>query len=392
MKVVFVANRYAPALGGSEYVEQHLAEGLVARGHSVTVLATDFRHSHGVSRISPRRDVINGVSVHRFQGYRLRKDPFTISPGMYSWIVSHKTEYDVLVTFTYGYATSWVPALFKLFGLIDKPIIFHPHYGPVGTVNSLLVMLYDATLGMLSIRNAGVIVLLTSKYRDFFKKQEVSEKAISIIPPVVTPIPHVSKHSINLVKEKFSISDKPLTILSLGRVVEYKGIQFMLAGLAKLRASHFEVEKEIIFVIAGDGDFRKELENFVAQENLKNMVRFVGEVTNDEKNVLYRMADVFCLLSYSGESFGIVAAEAMSAGLPVIGSTRGAISEVVEDGVSGIMVNPFDVDAVADAVSKLSEDRIRESLSRNATKKAGNYSQNHVLTNYEHLLTRMVDR
>jgi glycosyltransferase involved in cell wall biosynthesis len=81
---------------------------------------------------------------------------------------------------------------------------------------------------------------------------------------------------------------------------------------------------------------------------------------------LLQASDVFVLAS-TGEAFGLVLAEAMACGVPVVGSCSGAIPEIVEDRVTGLLATPRDEVSFADAIEKLSRDaRLRKEMGANS--------------------------
>ncbi len=391
VRILIIANRYHPALGGSELVQKDLAEGMVHMGHEVTVLVTDLRNSDGYERISTENEVINGVTVRRFWGVRLGKDPLTLAPGMFAWFLSHRNEFDIVVTFTYGYPTSWIPSVGKAIGLSKIPQVFHPHYGPIASIPEVFVDMFDATLGSISISASNAIVLLTPRYVDFFKKKLRDTARVEIIPPIVTPVREVSPKEISQVCKKFGIPHGKKIILSLGRVVEYKGIQHLLHGFAELEKKDSAVAQRYHLVIAGKGDYGAELKELAGTLGIRSSVTFTGEVDEGEKAVLYRMSFVFSLLSYSGESFGLVAVEAMSAGLPVIGSSYGAVPDVVTDEHDGIIVDPFNHSAVSRALLRIDSTELYEKLKKQAEIKSRLYSKENVLPRYEKLLKEVVE-
>jgi N-acetyl-alpha-D-glucosaminyl L-malate synthase BshA len=106
-------------------------------------------------------------------------------------------------------------------------------------------------------------------------------------------------------------------------------------------------------VLIGDGPDRSNAERLVHERGLTDSVRFLGKQL-DFVEVL-QAADVF-LLPSQNESFGLAALEALACGLPVVASRVGGVPEVIEDGVSGFLSAPGDVEGMAASVLKLLTD------------------------------------
>lgn len=151
-------------------------------------------------------------------------------------------------------------------------------------------------------------------------------------------------------------NDAPL--MFLGRVEEIKGPHLAIevarrTGLRLCIAGNVPDEHQ--------GYFEQRIKPFVDGRN----VVYVGAVNDEQKNILLGQARALLMPILWDEPFGIVMVEAMACGTPVIALDRGAVPEVVEDGVSGFVCR--DVDGMVDAVKKLSElDRrnCRESVER----------------------------
>jgi glycosyltransferase involved in cell wall biosynthesis len=361
MKVLFIANRFDPALGGVEVVTRDFSTGLVELGHQVDIYTTDFEDSHGYDRLTSS-PILEHRNVERFKGLRLKKDPFTIAPGMFIQLLKKSSNYDVIVMFTYGYPTSWVPGIMSNLGLIKTPIVFFPSYAPNDNFPKLFLKLFDKTLGYSSFRASNRIVLQTKRFYQDFLDMDFTEVQLPIVPPPVTPIQNVEKEISHKKIKEYGLSNSRY-ILSLSRVVEYKGIHLLLKGFAEYCDVGDQTDLKI--VIAGDGDYRDSLERLCIELDIVDKVVFTGRVSEEEKNILYQNAWAFSLLSYSGESFGITLVEAMSCGLPIIGSSIGAIPFVVKDGENGLIVDPFDSESVRDAIEKLTKMGFREKISRN---------------------------
>ncbi len=141
-----------------------------------------------------------------------------------------------------------------------------------------------------------------------------------------------------------------------GRLVELKGIEYLLSAASALRREFPGLRVEI----AGSGPHRQKLEEGVAHCGLKGHVEFLGWI-NDLNSVLPRW-DVFVMPSLE-EGFPIAALDAMAAGLPVVASSVGGVPELIQDGITGWFVPPGDVDALASRLRLLlSNPQMRHSM------------------------------
>ncbi len=125
-----------------------------------------------------------------------------------------------------------------------------------------------------------------------------------------------------------------------GRLVELKGIEYLLSAASKLRSEFPALRVEI----AGSGPQRAKLEAAVAQASLTGQVRFLGWI--DDLTSLLPRWDIFVMPSLE-EGFPIAALDAMAAALPVIATPVGGVPELIEDGQTGWLVPPRDAEALA---------------------------------------------
>ena len=120
-------------------------------------------------------------------------------------------------------------------------------------------------------------------------------------------------------------------VLFVGRLVEIKGVAYLIEAIKKIDA---------LLVIAGDGPLRKELERQAA--DIKNRVLFLGAKPHDELKTIYASSDIFVVPSITidnGVQEGVptVIMEAMASGLAVVASDSGGISALVHDGQNGLL-------------------------------------------------------
>jgi glycosyltransferase involved in cell wall biosynthesis len=146
-----------------------------------------------------------------------------------------------------------------------------------------------------------------------------------------------------------ALGGRPLALF-VGRLVRYKGCDVLLRALKDVDAAA---------VFAGDGPLKPTLTALATTLGLDARVRFPGEVAPEERLALYHAADVLVLPSVTrAEAFGFVQVEAMACGTPVI-STRvqSGVPWVNQHGVTGIVVEPASVSALASALTSLLGDR-----------------------------------
>jgi glycosyltransferase involved in cell wall biosynthesis len=150
-----------------------------------------------------------------------------------------------------------------------------------------------------------------------------------------------------------SSSADPVVILSVGRLVEKKGTEVLLQGLARIRPGpHWR------FVHVGGGPLRKRLERLASSLGIAQRVEWRGAMTQDRLLDEYRAADVFALASRiagDGDRDGLpnVLAEAQSQALACVATRVSAIPELVRDGQTGLLVAENDPDALARALEAL---------------------------------------
>ena len=135
-------------------------------------------------------------------------------------------------------------------------------------------------------------------------------------------------------------------LLAVGRLEEMKGFDVALEAMRLIRRSAPHVR----LAIAGEGSQRTYLTEAIWRLGLEDSVSLLGE--RDDVPDLMRDADVF-VHPTRWEGFGLVLLEAMRAGLPVVASRVSAVPEVIEDGVTGILVPPDDPEALASALLRL---------------------------------------
>ena len=165
-------------------------------------------------------------------------------------------------------------------------------------------------------------------------------------------------------------------ILQLGRMVPRKGVENVIRGLGRLRRQHAIAAR--LLVVGGETEDADpaitpeigRLQVITTEENVADIVSFVGRRGRDLLRYYYSAADLFVTTPWY-EPFGITPVEAMACGTPVIGSNVGGIKFTVRDGENGYLVPPGNPDAIAERIAHLYRNpKLLSVLSRQAIRRA----------------------
>jgi phosphatidyl-myo-inositol alpha-mannosyltransferase len=171
------------------------------------------------------------------------------------------------------------------------------------------------------------------------------------------------------------------TILYVGRLEKRKGVRYLVMAFAELQKANPAAK----LIIAGDGDLRSGLEQYVADNKIKH-VQFVGFVSEERKLELLAQADVFCAPALYGESFGIVLLEAMAAGVPIVAGDNAGYTTVMTGHGRISLVNPKDTADFARRLDiLLSDNELRQLWLNWAKKHIQQFSYDKIVDQYEEL-------
>lgn len=151
---------------------------------------------------------------------------------------------------------------------------------------------------------------------------------------------------------------RTVTLLSVGRLVEKKGIEYAIRAVAELLKTGYRVS----YTVVGDGELMAALKNLVDVLGVGSHVRFVGAKGHEEVLALIQSHHIMLAPSVTGkdkdqEGIPNVLKEAMAMGVPVVSTLHSGIPELVQDGVSGFLVRERDVSGMAERLAYLIDHR-----------------------------------
>ncbi len=355
MKVLQIGKFY-PIRGGVEKVMYDLMFGLAGRHVQCDMLcATTDHHPAGILSFG---DYSRLIAMHT----EIKLAATTIAPGMIAKLRQIAAQYDII----HIHHPDPMACLTLFLSGYQGKVVLHWHSDILK--QKLLLKFYSMLQDWL-IQRADLIVGTSPVYvqdSPFLNKMQHKIDYIPIGVDKVTP----DALKVEQIKEKYK--NKKL-IFSLGRLVKYKGYEYLIRA-----AQHLNEDYQI--VIGGQGPLYDELRLLKKQLDVENRVELLGFLPDEELAAYYGACDVFCLSSIlKTEAFAIVQIEAMSCAKPII-STRipsSGVSWVNADGYSGLVVDVEDPMAIAQAIRTVTQNKdTYEHLS------AGSFNR------YESLFTR----
>ena len=150
-------------------------------------------------------------------------------------------------------------------------------------------------------------------------------------------------------RARFGISASAFLVVQVCSMVSAKGVETVLEAASLLIGQ----DPDIHFLLAGDGSELVRYREMARQAGIAHRVTFTGLIDDPVGEGLFAAADVVCQASNWNEAFGLTIAEAMASARPVVGTRVGGIPELVEDGVTGLLVTPRDAPGLAGALAEL---------------------------------------
>ncbi len=374
MRVLVVSGIWPPDVGGPASHAPDVAEFLRSRGHDVEVVTTadaaPSQRPYPV-RAVPRH---HRVGVRHYRGaalvhHRAREVDVVYTTGMFGRSALGasiaRTPYVVKLTADPAFERSRRRGL--VVGNVDE---FQRGRG--GVAVSLLRFARDVEL-----RHAAHVFTPSAYLRRLAIAWGVSPERVSVLPNPAPAVPELAPRG----ELRRTLGLNGETLVFAGRLTAQKSLERALEAVAAADG--------VSLVIAGEGPDRGPLERRVADLGLGGRVSFLGALPRERVVELFRAADA-TILSSSWENFPHTVVEALAVGTPVLAMEAGGVSEVVQDGVNGLLVAAGDTDALAEAVRRyFDDDELRERLRAAAAPSVAAYAQERVFGELEATLLRV---
>lgn len=331
---------------------------LKRRGHEVEVLTSAYRGGGNRSYA--------GIPVHRFRYFPAPWEDLTHDEAVPERIRrSFRYRVAAVLYVLCGMVAAWRIGRRRRYDIVHVHWAV-PHFllGKAAASGARVVTtFYGAELSLANSSLPGLRWLLISAARKSDRTVAISRHTAGQVESLSGVRPEVIPYGVGLpaaaARGGQSLPGAPpgdFTVLFVGRLVERKGVDVLLRAAARLSAS-----VRLRVVVVGDGPERGRLETLAQELGLAACVEFKGRVSTEDLQKCYRSARAFVLPAIvdrrgDTEGLGVVLLEAMSYGVPAVASRTGGITDIVEDGTNGLLVEPGDPAALAAALERLARD------------------------------------
>lgn len=361
VKILQVVDDFPPSIAGDGIHVHHISKELARRGHKVTVLTADLHEMNTTNVQAPRiravqvldvktmlsekHGVTDGITVKRFRPL-FRAFYSSFPPALFSALM--KEDFDVIHIHRYFTLLSY-PAMLTT-KLKGKPWVFTPHSATIrekkGLLQTAVKKMFDCSCGRSLIRSPNILVALTQDNMKDYIELGAEASKIRVIPNGVSLEEFKNLPDPTHFKEKYRIAGQ--VVLSVGRLVKYKGIQYLLRIAPRI----LEEAPQTKFVIVGpDFGYKNQLVDLVNALGLQKSVVFTGVISDYELLEAYSAADVFAFPSIH-EGFGLVLLDAMACRKPIVTWKTSAMQYVVTD-QAGFLIQPWNLEDFAQSIITL---------------------------------------
>ena len=327
MKILFAIKHLASAVGGAERVLCTVCSELADRGHEVSIVTFDQPGGQPFYPLDDRVKLIDLAVGNAAQPAGIFETIQRIKELRH---IATTEQPDVAVGFMHS---MFIPMAFAFVGT-GIPTLGSEHIVP----EHYRTRRFQFFLIVIVARLMKKITVLSKAIRSSYPSS-IKAKMVVMPNPIEKPTLQTDK----------VLSKSNFTLLNVGRLDKQKDHATLIQAFSKISSYFSNWQLRIV----GDGPLRKDLEELIEALDLQDKVTLPGVIKAVDAE--YASADIF-VISSTYEAFGLVTAEAMSHGLPVVGfADCPGTNELIENNVSGVLVEPEDdrIEALTDALSDL---------------------------------------
>jgi len=369
---------------GSGAYLRALALKLAKKGHNIAIVAPDKRTLPGIKHY-----VVNPPQIGVFVGHpelpKSKKFADMNGKELGAIYTSYlKTTIDAVADFNpeiiHVFHTAFLPGIARVIKILFGIKFIITTHG-----SDLNYLVKDRRfIGL--INDANKVARFITANSEFTKKwyldmfgQYLRHKSTVIMGGVNLEDFRKEPKYIDIINEKYNLSGKKV-VLFTGRLTKHKGVNYLVKAAPFIKGN---------VVIAGDGPERKNIEEQIKKNKVKNIV-MAGYITTENQKLFhafYERADVYIAPSVWSEPLGLTILEAMAAHKPVIATKKGGILSIIKDKENGFLINSRNSQQIVEVVNMLlDDDELRRKIGDNAYKSiVENFTWDKIASQFENI-------
>lgn len=382
MRIAIVCPYYPfpPSIGGVETIVRNVSTELARRGYDVHIVTTPHDVTTGRQVSEYGVEERDGITIYKLRPTGPRVGYARLLKGLKKTI--REVQPDIV------HSHNLHPHLFQLAMWKDQlryRLIAELHH-PVASLERLSAKLAYPLASVLLrkfIKNIDFFIAHTNMEKEWLIKQGMPSENVEIIR-----FPSIPSRLLNYELHRECPTED--YILFVGRITWIKGIDTLFKAFKIIKENHSDIKLKL----AGPPDhkYKKYLENILEKLQLESSVDFTGPVYDDEKIRLIKCSKLLVLPSFK-EYTPSTLLEAQALGVPVVATRVGAVPEIVKDGETGILVQPNDTKALANAIEMLlTHNDLWEAMSINTRRWARRFTLEEAVNNLDNIYKNFFKR
>ncbi len=385
MRIGYICPNYYPDMaGGIEWYSLHITRELSNLGHEVHVF------TQATKKADKPEDVIEGVRIHRLPSYGFFYRA-KYWPGISKKMCKYKL--DAVMSLDYAQTQTWQALRYCRKNNIPFSVLLYDIQSqkkPRAFYKQIPLDLFDRLFARRIFNKCTNIFIRTQAVIPWLKKQDIDLNKVHETPCGLTK-DELTPGSPTDFYRRFGIRSQ--IILFLGRIRKQKGIFMLLDAFKNIQR---EIpDAKLVYIGPDDKDYDKlefttQLKEIIIKDNIKN-VFILEPLYGQDKNDALAACDILVLPS-SYEAFGQVFLQAMAQRKPSVGTNAGGVPFVIDNGVNGLLIEPWDQIALENALEKLLKNKnLRDNFGASGHIKAQNYFYPNLAKELEKVLFRQIN-
>jgi glycosyltransferase involved in cell wall biosynthesis len=385
MKIVHISQAYHPSQGGVQFFFKNISERLVRDyGDDVTVVTTDSMYGPErkiYKKAGPKYETINGVKIIRFSFKR-----WHIKPSFFLFRVIKKLSLKVPEKMVLRALGPYSPEMKKYLMNVDAdafcassinyyymqlPLWRKCNFFYYGSIHldedEKKHALYPTQLKAIK---ASTLYLANTTYeKERLQKIGVNPEKIFVLGTGVNIDDFITNPAdVFMYKKSIGIPEKAIVIGYIGRIERPKNVVLLIKSFLEIAKKY----DNVYLLIGGSANTHlDELKEYCSAypPNILDRIKWISNFSFEEKSLIFNTLDILVLTSHN-ESFGLVFLEAWSCKKPVIGTSIGAIRNVISNEVDGLLIDINNVESLSKQLLRLINDKtLRDTMGENGYNK-----------------------